>query len=100
VLSALTGLLGLLAWLLLAAALLPTLLAALARLLGLLAGLLGRVLGIRVIHGSAPHVRLVRSGNAWMEAMFPRERYLDAGNVGNRSVRLDDVATVRAQSAA
>jgi hypothetical protein len=64
-LAALAGLLGLLARLLLAAALLsallPALLAALARLLRLLARPLGRVLLIRVVHGSAPKVRLVRS---------------------------------------
>jgi hypothetical protein len=62
VLAALTGPLGLLARLLLAAALLPALLAALARLLLLLARPLGRVLLVRVVHGSAPDFHLVRTG--------------------------------------
>jgi hypothetical protein len=63
-LAALTGLLGLLARLLLAAllpALLAALLASLARLLRLLARPLGRVLLVRIVHGSAPRVRLVQT---------------------------------------
>jgi hypothetical protein len=60
-LAALTGLLGLLARLLLSTLLAAALLAALARLLRLLARPLGRVLLVRVVHGSAPRVRLMRT---------------------------------------
>jgi hypothetical protein len=89
-LAALTGLLGLLARLLLAAllpALLAALLASLARLLRLLARPLGRVLLIRVVHGSAPRARLVQTNQRAVAGdcsdlagiMLP-------SNVGNHSI--------------